>query len=249
MSAASPLATLAHGSFVLLGTATFALPAWEGISRGSPFYTLLFLTLGCLSFVLHCEDTGICAPLKAAVQDRLQDVSNACTVFVFGVMTSVVLEVRGENVARGVAGAWALVSWVQFPGASPRALAVSFALSALVWLLDLYRYKYRFTAKYYKRMGAIAALAAGGALLFMGVSKLWLWDGLWHVYTAVTTYLLLLAQRMKRQQAASSKARGGGGSGGGGGPAARTVTPGKRRQGSGGAAATTNGSPGTDNPV
>jgi hypothetical protein len=239
----SPLANLLHSVFVLAGTSTFALPAWEGITRGSPFYTLLFLTLGCLSFVLHCEDTGVCAPLKPAVQERLQDVSNACTVFVFGVMTSVVFEVRGEALARGVAGAWALVSWVQFPGAPPKALAISFALSVCVLLLDLYRFKHRFTSKYYMRMATIAAIAAGGALLFMGVSKLWLWDGLWHVYTAVATYLLLMAQRLKRQQAATSKARGsggggsGGGGGGGGGSASRAATPAKRRQGSSGAAA------------
>jgi hypothetical protein len=244
-AAGSSLSTLLHGAFVLLGTSTFALPAWEGITRGSPFYTLLFLTLGCLSFVLHCEDTGICAPLKPAVQERLQDVSNACTVFVFGVMTSVVFEVRGETLARAVAGAWALVSWVQFPGAPPKALAISFALSVCVLLLDLYRFKHRFTSKYYMRMATIAAIAAGGALLFMGVSKLWLWDGLWHVYTAVATYLLLMAQRLKRQQAASSKARGSGSGGGGSGGAAattRAVTPAKRRQGSNGAAAAMDGS-------
>jgi hypothetical protein len=262
-SSSSPLANLLHSAFVLAGTSTFALPAWEGITRGSPFYTLLFLTLGCLSFVLHCEDTGVCAPLKPAVQERLQDVSNACTVFVFGVMTSVVFEVRGEALARGVAGAWALVSWVQLPGAPPKALAISFALSVCVLLLDLYRFKHRFTSKYYMRMATIAAIAAGGALLFMGVSKLWLWDGLWHVYTAVATYLLLMAQRLKRQQAATSKARGSGsgaggsgagGSGGSGGSASRAATPAKRRQGSSGAAAavdaTSSGAEGaSSNPV
>ena len=260
-ASSSPLANLLHSAFVLAGTSTFALPAWEGITRGSPFYTLLFLTLGCLSFVLHCEDTGVCAPLKPAVQERLQDVSNACTVFVFGVMTSVVFEVRGEALARGVAGAWALVSWVQLPGAPPKALAISFALSVCVLLLDLYRFKHRFTSKYYMRMATIAAIAAGGALLFMGVSKLWLWDGLWHVYTAVATYLLLMAQRLKRQQAATSKARGsgsgsgaGGGGGSGGGSASRAATPAKRRQGSSGAAAvvdaTTSGAEGaSSNPV
>jgi hypothetical protein len=249
-ASSSPLANLLHSAFVLAGTSTFALPAWEGITRGSPFYTLLFLTLGCLSFVLHCEDTGVCAPLKPAVQERLLDVSNACTVFVFGVMTSVVFEVRGEALARGVAGAWALVSWVQLPGAPPKALAISFALSVCVLLLDLYRFKHRFTSKYYMRMATIAAIAAGGALLFMGVSKLWLWDGLWHVYTAVATYLLLMAQRLKRQQAASSKARGSGGGGGGGGSGtgaaatSRAATPAKRRQGSSGAAAAVDGSGG-----
>ena len=245
----SSAANLLHGVFVLLGTSTFALPAWEGITRGSPFYTLLFLTLGCLSFVLHCEDTGICAALKPAVQERLLDVSNACTVFVFGVMTSVVFEVRGEVLARAVAGVWALVSWVQFPGAPPKALAVSFALSVCVLLLDLYRFKHRFTSKYYMRMATIAAIAAGGALLFMGVSKLWLWDGLWHVYTAVATYLLLMAQRLKRQQAASGKARGGGsgGAAGSGPGGARTSTPGKRRQGSSGAAAVVDSSSAGDN--
>ena len=233
------LSSMLHGAFVLLGTCTFALPAWEGITRGSPFYTLLFLTLGCLSFVLHCEDTGICAALKPSVQEHLLAVSNACTVFVFGVMTSVVFEVRGETLARSVAGVWALVSWVQFPGAPPKALAVSFALSVCVLLLDLYRFKHRFTSKYYMRMATIAAIAAGGALLFMGVSRLWLWDGLWHVYTAVATYLLLMAQRLKRQQAASGKARGSSSSSGsstpsagGPGAASRAATPGKRRNGS-----------------
>lgn len=207
----SSLGNLFHGVFVLAGTATFALPAWEGITRGSPFYTLLFLTLGCLSFVIHCEDTGICLPLKAAVQQRLEEVSGACQVFVFGVMMSVVMEVRKENIARVVAGLWALVSWLQqSPGASPFfPLLVSFGLSFCVLLLDIYLMPRSFHKKYYLRMATILGMAALGALLLVGVSKLWLWDGLWHVYTAVTTYLLLLAQRVKQQQALAAKARGG----------------------------------------
>ena len=222
----SSISTLVHNIFVLAGTATFALPAWEGVTRGSPFYTLLFLTLGCLSFVIHCEDTGICAPLKPAIQQRLEEVSSACQVFVFGVMMSVVMEVRAEGVARVVAGVWALVSWLQqSPASTPfYPLLVSFALCLCVLLLDIYRFKHRFNTKYYMRMGTIAGMAALGALLFTGVSKLWLWDGLWHVYTAVTTYLLLLAQRVKQQQALLAKARGGEGWGAAG-PVSRHPPP------------------------
>ena len=215
------MAQLLHGLFVLAGVSSYALPAYEGIARGSPFYTLLFLTLGCLSFVLHCEDTGICAPLRASVAQRLAEISAACSIFVFGVMALVVFEVRGEFAGRLVIGAWALACWLLLPGApAPLTLGVALALAVGVLVADHFRFKRgRFTDMYYKRLAVIACMAGLGAALFAGLRQLWLWDGLWHAYTAVATYLVLLAQRVKRQQAtgrssggfASAKRRGGSG--------------------------------------
>lgn len=40
------LGDLVHSAFVLLSTASYGLPTYEGIQRGSPFYTLLFMTMG-----------------------------------------------------------------------------------------------------------------------------------------------------------------------------------------------------------
>ena len=231
------MSALIHGIFVLAGVSSYALPAYEGIARGSPFYTLLFLTLGCLSFVLHCEDSGICAPLKPSVAQRLAEISSACSIFVFGVMALVVFEVRGEFAGRLVVGAWALVCWLQLPGAPPPlTLGVALALAAGVLVADHFRFKRgRFTDMYYKRLAVIACMAGLGAALFAGLRQLWLWDGLWHAYTAVATYLVLLAQRVKKQQAGRSRDGGAqGGHGGGGGYAASAA---KRRGGSGGALA------------
>jgi hypothetical protein len=247
------MSALVHGIFVLAGVSSYALPAYEGIARGSPFYTLLFLTLGCLSFVLHCEDSGICAPLKASVAQRLSEISSACSIFVFGVMALVVFEVRGEFAGRVVAGAWALVCWLQLPGAPPSlTLGVALALAVGVLVADHFRFKRgRFTDMYYKRLAVIACMAGLGAALFAGLRQLWLWDGLWHAYTAVATYLVLLAQRVKRQQALQAgRSRDGGHlGGGGGGGGAHAASAAKRRGGSGGAlAGGSSGEEGSANP-
>lgn len=221
------MAQLVHGLFVLAGVSSYALPAYEGIARGSPFYTLLFLTLGCLSFVLHCEDTGVCAPLKASVAQRLSEISAACSIFVFGVMALVVFEVRGEFAGRLVIGAWALACWLQLPGApASLTLGVALALAVGVLVADHFRFKRgRFTDMYYKRLAVIAGMAGLGAALFAGLRQLWLWDGLWHAYTAVATYLVLLAQRVKKQQATGRSSGG------------FASTAAKRRGGSGAAGA------------
>ena len=186
------------GVFVLASTASYGLPAYEGIQRGSPFYTLLFLLLGCVSFVLHCEETGVCTTLAPDVHARLSSASEALSLFLLGVVLRVVFEVRGEVLGRAVAAAWALVAWVQFSGAARGVnAAVAGALAVGVLLFDIARYKRKFTAAYFKRLGLIALMAAAGAGLFSLMSA-WLWHGVWHVYASAATFLLLLAQRHKR---------------------------------------------------
>ena len=227
-----------HGLFILGSTASYGLPAWEGIERGSPFYTLLFLVLGCLSFVLHCDETGVCTPLAPDVHARIAGASTALSLFLLGVVLLVVFEVRGELLGRLVSAAWALVAWVQFSTAAPSTnAAVMFALSFGVLLFDIARFKRKFTGAYFKRLGLIALMAACGAGLFSLMSA-WLWHGVWHLYAAGSTYLLLLAQRHKRILAARPRADGSASSGNASGMGGGLTTPMKRR---GGGSATVSG--------
>jgi hypothetical protein len=240
MASSLSLSDAVHSFFVLLSTASYALPAWEGITRGSPFYTLLFLTQTALTFVLHCEETGLCMPLKHAVYARLQGVSEAFSVFLVGVMMLVVLEVRGEFLGRCVAGAWAILAWSSAYSASLTFnCTIAAALSCGVLLFDIISYKRKFTATYFKRLGAIAGMGALGWGLFVLLHAMWLWHGVWHVYAAGSTYLLLLAQRQKRLLATKTKEGGGGSHRGATAGSANLMTPVKRRGGGAGATATT----------
>lgn len=231
----SAVAEFLHSLFVLLSTASYAIPAVEGYARGSPFYTLLFLTMGCLSFALHCEETGVCSPMKAAVQARTAEVTDAMAQFLYGVMLLVVFEVRGEVLGRCVACAWAVTAWLQYPGLTLFNAGVGTALMLGVNVYDVWRYKRKLMGRaYFARLGVILAMAAAGAALFKGLHALWLWHGVWHAYIAFATYLLLFAQRHKRNLAESVRSkeagagahRGADGSGG-------LVTPAKRRAGKG----------------
>lgn len=204
------MADYVHALFVLLSTASYALPAFEGISRGSPFYTLLFLTLGCLSFVLHCEETGICSPLKSPVHARLAEVSEMSSIFLLGVMLLVVFEVRScELLGRVVAGAWAVMSWFQYPGLVLFNAGVSSALALGVLAFDVWRAKRRFTQTDLRRLALLFVMGLLGAGLFKLLHALWLWHGVWHIYIAGSTYLLLLAQRRKSELARQRAPRAG----------------------------------------
>lgn len=230
----SSLGDFLHAIFVLLSTASYAVPAAEGVARGSPFYTLLFLCMGCLTFALHCDETGVCAPMKADVHARTAEVADATALFLFGAVLLVVLEVRGEVLGRCVAGAWALIAWLQYPGLALFNAGVAAALMLGVLVFDVWRYRRRFTRAYYQRLALVLAMAGAGAALFKALHAVWLWHGVWHVYVALATYLLLFAQRHKRNLAEGERAKGGGGGAAVHGADARaTSTPAKRRPGRG----------------
>ena len=202
------MADFVHALFVLVSTASYALPAYEGISRGSPFYTLFFLTLGCLSFVLHCEETGICSPLKVSVHTRLAEVSEMSSIFLLGVMLLVVFEVRNsELLGRCVAATWAFMSWIQYPGQMWFNAGVSAVLTLGVLAFDVWSAKRRFTPTDLRRLALLFVMALMGAGLFKLLHALWLWHGVWHIYTAGATYLLLLAQRRKSELLVKQRTR------------------------------------------
>lgn len=218
-----------HALFVLLTTFSYALPTYEGIQRRSPFYVLLFMTLGVLSFVLHCEETGLCRPLESVAHAWLQGASNTLSYFLLTVMLSVVFEVRNDTLTRFAGGLWALFVFFTDPSAMVRNTAITFILSVVVLIMDIVVYKRKFTATYFRRLGLIFGIALVGMGLFKLLNRMWLWHGIWHLYFVSATYLLLLAQRTKRMLANKGGARDGGASGRSSQYDSNLTTPVKRR--------------------
>lgn len=118
------LSDFVHSLFVLLTTLSYLLPAYEGFQRKSLFYTLLFLVLVCLSFLLHGEDLSLWAPLEPKLDARVHNISDSLAYFLLSCMLLVVFEIRNERLGRVVAGAWTILVWLTDPSALARNVAV-----------------------------------------------------------------------------------------------------------------------------
>lgn len=226
------LSDLLHSLFVLLTTFSYALPMWEGIQRRSVHHTLLFASQGVLSFVLHCQETGLCAPLKAKVHASLTSLSATLVYYLLFIMLGVVFEIRSETLLRLVGLVTSAGMYALDPSATSRNVAAVACLCLLVLVADVAMSPRQFTEKYWKRLVVIAGMAGLGLLLLRLLSVLWVWHGVWHVYFIGATYLLLLAQRVKKTQQAkrpNGGAAGGRGSASSSGTAQGSSTPVKRR--------------------
>jgi hypothetical protein len=216
-AAAAARAAGPSGRFVLLSTASYLLPLMEARRRRSPFWAFLFLSLLALTFLTHCEDMGLCAPLADATLARLHSLTRGVTYYTLLCVELVVFEVRQhEAAARAVCGAWALLVWIVDPagGAVAANVAASLLLTGALFLFELRASARRIVwPPYLTRLAVIAAIAAGGFALFSLLHRFWLWHGVWHVYNAGACFVLLLAQRRKLENSQARRARGGGGEG------------------------------------
>ena len=214
-AAAAARAAGPSGLFVLLSTASYLLPLMEARRRRSPFWAFLFLSLLALTFLTHCEDLGLCAPLADATLARLHSLARGVTYYLLLCIELVVFEVRQhEAAARAVCGAWALLVWLVDPagGAVAANVAASLLLTGALFLLELRASARRIVwPPYLTRLAVIAAIAAGGFALFSLLHRFWLWHGVWHIYNAGACFVLLLAQRRKLENSQARRARGGGG--------------------------------------
>jgi len=202
-----PLSEAVHSLWVLLTNASFGVLVWEGIQRRSAFYTILFLALGSLSFALHCEETGICAPLSTTGMARLQIADLGLSYFLFNVMMLVVLEVRMEVTGRLLAGAAAILFVARNAFDIKFNVTVSLILGAALLAVDANVNKRRFRPAWWRRLALIGGMAAAGALLFKLLKSLWAVHGLWHIYYVTCCYLILLAERYKKTLQGTGKAR------------------------------------------
>ena len=193
-----------HSALVLGTSAAYALPLYEAIQRRSSFYTLTFAVILTLSFALHCEESGLCAPFETPFHDRLAVISQGMSYFLFGLMTLVAFEIRNDLVARAVVAMFAIGITGRDVYDLNFNIGGMLALGILLAVVDSALFSRQFTAAYWRRLGVIVAMALGGALIFRAVHSFW-WHGVWHVYFAGSIHLLLLAQRTKRMLA-----RGGG---------------------------------------
>lgn len=226
------ISELLHALFVLITTVAYALPMWEGIQRRSLHHTVLFASQGVLSFVLHCEETGLCAPLKARVHAGLTQLSSSLVYYLLFIMLGVVFEIQSETLLRLVGAVSCLIYYYMDPMATGRNVMATFAISAVVLLADVARKPRSFNEKYWKRLTVIAGMALLGVILLRVLNLLWVWHGIWHVYFIGATYLLLVAQRVKRQQSrARQGATGASAPGGAGSTTSMHGTPLKRRGG------------------
>jgi hypothetical protein len=191
------LSDVLHSLFVLLTVLTYALPIYEGIVRKSPFYISLFVTLGVLSFCLHCEETGLCDPLTNHWFKRLQTLDLGLSYLLLNVMLHVVLMIKNETASRVSSFFIACGIMYRDPFDLRRNLLVSGIVAILLLIFDVIQYRRTFftSALWWRRIALIAAMAAVGALLFRLLKIMWAWHGIWHVYYVVSCYLLLLAQR------------------------------------------------------
>jgi hypothetical protein len=198
------LTDLVHSLFVLLTTFSYALPAWEGVQRRSFHHAAIFAAQGVLAFVLHCEETGLCAPLKAAVHQSLTRMSAVLANYVLFVMLGVVFELRSEQLLRAVgATSSLLLAWLGGTAGpssvTPMNALLSIAITLAVLAVDVQLFARRFTPAYWKRLTVIGGMAALGLGLLRLLSVLWLWHGISHLFNICCCYLLLLAQRHKKQ--------------------------------------------------
>ena len=202
MSASSPttFGDTLHAVWVLATTASFGLLVREGIARRSIFYITLFALLGCLSAALHCEETGLCAPLPPALHLRLQVADLGLSYFLFSVMALVVLEIRMYLTGRLAAGVLALALVARDVTDVRVNVLACLALAAATLAVDAWVNARRFRPAWWRRLALIAGMTAAGALLFKTLKTLWAVHGLWHVYYVTSCYLLR-----------ASSSRGGGG--------------------------------------
>jgi hypothetical protein len=201
---------LIHGLFVLLATASYLLPAYEGMQRRSVFYASLFGTLFVLSLIVHAEETGLAPPLSELAAARMHSLSTSLSYFLLNVMALVAFEIKNESLGRSVAGVWAFVVLMTDPFALSRNLAGSAIVAVGTLAMDITQHNRRFTPAYWKRLGLIAVMALVGAGLFRLLKVLWVWHGIWHLYSSLATWLLLLAQRHKQRLLAASRGKDGG---------------------------------------
>ena len=192
------VADLLHALWVLATTASFSILIMEGMARRSPFYVALFVVLGCIGWGLHCEETGICSPLSTSMHARLQVADLGLSYFLLGVMILVVLEIRMEVTGRLAVAALAIAVTARDAFDLKFNVAACLLLCGLLLAIDARVHARRFPPAFWRRFALIAAMAAGGALLFKLVKTLWAAHGLWHLYYVSSCYLLLLAERTKK---------------------------------------------------
>ena len=204
--ASNPLVEQLHGLWVLATNLSFLLLVREGLARRSAFYTALFLALGGLSFALHCEETGLCAPLAPTLHLRLQVADLGLSYFLFCVMALVVLEVRMAVTGRLVAGALAVAITARDVLDVRTNVLACLVFGAVMLAVDAVVNHRRFRPAWWRRLALIAGMAAAGALLFKALKTLWAVHGLWHIYYVTCCYLLLLAERQKRDRATATAA-------------------------------------------
>ena len=191
------LADVLHSGLVLCTTGAYALPLFEAIQRRSTFYTLLFTVILTLSFALHCEESGLCAPYEPAFHDRLAVISQGMSYYLFGIMTLVALEIRSDLVARAVVAIVAIAFTVRDVYDTAFNVGGMLAVGVLLLVVDSALFSRSFSAAYWRRLAVIAGMAGVGALIFRAVHSFW-WHGVWHIWLAGCIHLLLLAQRTKR---------------------------------------------------
>lgn len=231
---------LVHRFSVLVSVASYALPLYEGLQRRSAFYTLVFGGVLCVSSLVHCEESGVCAAYAPATHERLATLSSGLSLYLGGLMALVVLEIRAEVVGRALMGLWALAATARDAGDTATNAGVTVGLAALLLAADVAAFKRRFTPAWWKRLGLILAMAGCGYGLFelIHVSTAPESHAIFHVYLSACCYLLLLAQRTKRALAARGGAKrpGGPGAAVSSGVAHSYSTPTKRRGGGSGEA-------------
>lgn len=198
--------------FVLFSTASYLLPAREAYVRKSPFFLTLFLSVLGLSFIMHCEELGICAPISNLMERRLFSLSASLSYYLLCIMLLIIFEVRSEYLARIAMASWALLIYIIDPNAewpyTNFASAIFLALALLLIELNFTPSR-QITSAYFSRLGVILAISGIGFLFFRLLHKWWVWHGVWHWFNAIACFLLLLAQRTKQENARKAQSNGG----------------------------------------
>jgi hypothetical protein len=193
--------------FVLFSTASYLLPAREAYVRKSPFFLTLFLSVLGLSFLMHCEELGACAPVSNLIERRLFSLNSSLSYYLLCIMLLIILEVRSEYLARIAMAAWALLIYIVDPNAewpyTNFASAIFLALALLLIELNFTPSR-QITAAYFSRLGVILAISGIGFFFFRLLHNWWVWHGVWHWFNSIACFLLLLAQRTKQENARKS---------------------------------------------
>ena len=194
--------------FVLFSTASYLLPAREAYVRKSPFFLTLFISLLGLSFGMHCEELGACAPVSNLIERKLFSLNSSLSYYLLCIMLLIILEVRSEYLARIAMAAWALLIYIVDPNAewpyTNFASAVFLALALLLIELNFTPSR-QITSAYFSRLGVILAISGIGFFFFRLLHNWWVWHGVWHWFNSIACFLLLLAQRTKQENARKSQ--------------------------------------------